>query len=55
MQLALYDKCELRDGRFGWIIEVLGSGEAYMIELDKKGMEDRVITVRRDEIAKKVV
>lgn len=49
----LYDKCKLRDGRTGWIVDILGDGEAYIFELDKKGLDDRVITVEKKEIVEK--
>ena len=32
----------------------LGSGEACIFELDKKGLEDRVLTVTLEEISKKM-
>lgn len=51
MKFKLYDKCKLKDGSAGWIVEILGEGEACMIELDKKEMEDRIITVNTSEIA----
>lgn len=51
MGIQLYDKCRLKDGRTGWIVEVLGQDEAYLVELDKKGLEERVITVVSQELA----
>lgn len=54
MELKLFDKCKLKDGREGWIVEILEKGSAYMIELDKKGLEDRIITVSKEEIVHKV-
>ena len=51
MKFKLYDKCKLEDGRVGWIVEILGEGEACMIELDKEGLEDRIVTVNTSEIA----
>lgn len=52
--LELYEKYRLKDGRTGRIVEILGSGEACIFELDKKGLEDRVITVTLEEISKKI-
>ncbi|MCD8142311.1 MAG: hypothetical protein LUD83_03395 [Clostridiales bacterium] len=50
----LYDKCLLSDGRTGWVIEIFGGGEAYMIELDKAGIEDRIVTVKSSEVKSKI-
>ncbi len=52
--LELYETYQLKDGRTGRIVETLGSGEACIFELDKKGLEDRVITVTLEEISKKI-
>lgn len=54
MQVALYDQCRLRDGRTGWIVEIFGNHEAYMVELDKPGLQDRLVTVPEDEIIQKI-
>ncbi len=54
MKIDLYEKYRLKDGRSGWVVEVLGQGGACMIEVDKKGLEDRIITVRPDDIGEKV-
>lgn len=52
--IELYEKYKLKDGRTGWAVDVLGHGEACMFELDKKGIEDRVITVTLEEISQKL-
>lgn len=51
MQIELYAKYRLKDGRQGWVVDVLGDGAAYVFELDKKGIKDRVIIVEKSEIA----
>lgn len=53
--IELYEKYELKDGRIGWAVDVLGNGEACIFEVDKKGFEDRVITVTQEEIKGKIV
>lgn len=50
MGIQLYDKCRLKDGRSGWIVEILGQDEAYLVEVDQKGLDDRIVTVTRQEI-----
>lgn len=50
MRIQLYDKCRLKDGRSGWIVEILGQDEAYLVELDKKGLDDRIVAVTRQEL-----
>lgn len=50
MQIELYAKYRLKDGRQGWVVDVLGDGVAYVFELDKKGMKDRIIIVEKNEI-----
>lgn len=52
--IELYEKYKLKDGRTGWAVDILGHGEACMFELDKNGMEDRVITVTSEEISEKM-
>ncbi len=52
--IELYEKYKLKDGRTGTVVEVLGRGEACIFEIDKKGIEDRVVTVTREEISEKV-
>ena len=54
MRVEMFDKCELKDGRIGWIVEILGEHEAYMVELDKKGLQDRIVTVTPEEIVQKI-
>jgi len=54
MKIELYEKYRLKDGRIGWVVDILGHGEACMFEIDKKGIEDRIITVTREEISEKV-
>lgn len=51
MKIELYEKYKLKDGRIGWAVDILGHGEACVFELDKKGIEDRIITVTLDEIS----
>ena len=55
IMIELYEKYELKDGRIGWAVDVLGNGEACIFEVDKKGFEDRVITVTQEEIKEKIV
>ena len=52
--LELYEKYRLKDGRTGRAVEILGDGEACIFELDKKGLEDRVLTVTLEEISEKI-
>lgn len=52
--IELYEKYRLKDGREGKAVEVLGKGEACIFEIDKKGIEDRVITVIEEEIDRKL-
>lgn len=52
--LELYEKYRLKDGRTGRAVEILGGGAACIFELDKKGLEDRVLTVTLEEISKKM-
>ena len=54
MKLELYEKYKLKDGRIGWIVEILGKNEACVFEIDKEGTEDRLIQVLVDEIAEKL-
>lgn len=35
------DKVVLPDGRFGYVIEVLGQGEAYLVEFETPGGSHR--------------
>ena len=48
--IELYEKYRLIGGRIGRAVEILGDGEACIFEVDKKGFEDRVITVTHEEI-----
>lgn len=48
--MELYKRCKLKDGRIGTVVEILGDGEACIFELDTNGIEDRVITVTKNEI-----
>ena len=50
MAIHLFEKYELKDGRKGWAVDILGNGEACIFELDQKGLEDRVIQVTEDDI-----
>lgn len=52
--MELYEKYKLKDGRTGWVVDILGQGEACVFELDKKGIQDRVLTVTREEISEKI-
>ena len=52
--IELYEKYKLKDGRTGTAVEVLGDGEACIFEIDKKGIEDRIITVTQEELDKKI-
>lgn len=53
--IQLYEKYKLKDGRTGRVVDVLGRGEACIFEVDKKGFEDRVITVTQEEMSEKVL
>ena len=53
--MELFEKYSLRDGTVGWIVEILGDNEAYMFEVDKQGLDDRVIFVEKDDLDKKMV
>ena len=53
--IELYERYKLKDGRTGKAVDILGRGEACIFELDKKGIEDRVITVTLEEISEKVL
>ena len=48
--IELYEKYRLTDGRIGRAVEILGDGEACIFEVDKKGLEDRVVTILQEEI-----
>lgn len=52
--IELYGKYRLKDGKVGYAVDILGEGEACIFEIDKKGIEDRVITVTEDEISEKI-
>lgn len=52
--IELYEKYRLIDGRIGRAVEILGNGEACIFEIDKKGLEDRVVTILQVEIEEKV-
>ena len=51
--IELYEKYRPIDGRIGRAVEILGNGEACIFEVDKKGFEDREITVTHEEIKEK--
>lgn len=53
--IELYEQYRLKDGRTGKAVDILGGGEACIFEIDKKGIDDRVITVTEDEIKEKVL
>ncbi len=52
MKVDLFDKVLLKDGRTGFVVEVLNNGEAYMIEVDEKVFSDRLVTAKKEEIKK---
>lgn len=52
--IELYVKYRLKDGRTGRAVELLGDGRACIFEVDKKGFEEKVITVLEDEIKEKL-
>lgn len=52
--IELYERYKLKDGRIGRAVDILGDGEACIFEVDKQGIENRVITVTEDEIRGKV-
>ena len=54
MKIELYEKYKLNDGRTGWAVDILGSGEAGVWERDKKGLEDRSITALQEELVEKI-
>lgn len=54
MSFQLYDKVKLKDGRIGWIIEIFDGGTSIMFELDKKGLEDRIIDISISDLAEKI-
>ena len=54
MKIEIYEKYKLKDGRTGWVVDILGNGEACIFELDKKGIEDRILTVTQEELGEKV-
>lgn len=53
--IELYEKYRLKDGRIGRAVDILGDEEACIFEIDKKGLKDRVITVKEEEISEKVL
>ena len=55
MKIELYEKYKLKDGRIGWVVDILGHGEACMFELEKKEPEEWLITVTQDELGEKIV
>lgn len=54
MLIELYEKYKLKDGRTGRVVELLGDGSACIFEVDKKGFDEKVITILADEIEKKL-
>nr|DAZ10683.1 MAG TPA: hypothetical protein [Caudoviricetes sp.] len=54
MLIELYEKYKLKDGRTGRAVELLGDRKACIFEVDKKGFDEKVITVLADEIEKKL-
>lgn len=43
--IELYEKYRLIDGRIGRAVEVLGNGEACIFEIDKKGLDNKVVMI----------
>lgn len=54
MEVEMYDKVLLKDGRAGYIVENFHDVD-YMIELDDEKAEERVITISKDEIERKIL
>lgn len=52
--IELYEKYRLKDGTTGRAVEILGKGEACIFEIDKKGLDNKVITVKENEIREKI-
>jgi hypothetical protein len=52
--IELYGKYQLKDGRTGYAVDILGDGDACVFELIKKGLDDKVIIVTKEEIEKKI-
>lgn len=52
--IELYERYRLKDGRTGRAVDVLGGGEACIFEIEKNGIEDRVITITEEEISGKI-
>ena len=53
--IEIYEKYKLKNGQIGTIIDILGEGEAFLFEIDKKGLEDRILTVTKEEIKEKIL
>lgn len=49
-----FEKYELKDGRIGWAVDVLGDGEACIFEFDKEGFEDRIDTIFWEDVKRKL-
>ena len=54
MSFEKYDKFRLKDGRTGWIIEIFDQGKSIMFELEKKGMDDKIIDITAYELEEKI-
>lgn len=52
--IELYERYRLKDGRIGRAVDILGDGEACIFEVEKKGIDDKVITVLEAEISEKI-
>lgn len=52
--IELFEKYRLIDGQIGRAVEILGNGEACIFEVDKKGLDNRVVTILQEEIEEKV-
>lgn len=49
-----YDSVELKDGRTGAIVEILGEQEMFMIDIGSSPEDWETITVERKDILKKI-
>lgn len=49
-----FEKYELKDGRVGWAVDILGDGEACIFEVDKEGFDDRIIEITLKDVKRKI-
>lgn len=52
--IELYERYRLKDGRTGRAVHILGGGEACIFEIEKDGIENRVVTIKEGEISMKI-